>query len=112
SGTIFAGGGGAQLVVNMAAVLTSSDAIGPVGSYYVFGITPIPLPSPRPSAVSFSPTPLTFTQNIGTSACQPVGITNFGGSPLNIGSISASDGFSVDPAGCVASLAAGANCSV
>ena len=112
SGTVFAGGGGAQLVDNMAAVLTSSGAIGPVGSYYVFGVTPIPLPNPRPSAISFSPSTLTFTQNIGTSASQPVTIANFGGSPLKLESISASDGFSVDPTHCPDVLIAGANCTV
>ena len=66
----------------MAAVLNSSGAIGPYGSYYVFGVTPVPLPTPRPSAISFSPPTLDFTQNVGTSASQPVTITNFGGSPL------------------------------
>lgn len=44
SGTVFAGGGGAKLVDNMAAVLNSSGAIGPIGSYYVFGVTPVHLP--------------------------------------------------------------------
>lgn len=39
-GTVYASGGGVRLIDNMAGVLTSSGAIGPIGSYYVFGVTP------------------------------------------------------------------------
>ena len=113
SGTVFTGGGGVKLVDNMAGVLTSPGTIGPVGSYYVFGVTPVPLPSPRPSALSFSPATLTFAnQDIGTySNSQPVTITNFGGSPLNFSSISASGEFA-DTSNCPNSLVAGASCTL
>ena len=112
SGIVFTGGGGVNLVDNMAGVLTSSGTIGPLGSYYVFGVTPVPLPSPRPSAISFSPASLTFAnQDIGTSSnSQPVTITNFGGSPLNFSSISASGEFA-ETNNCPNSLAAGARCT-
>ena len=49
-GTVFVGGGGVKLIDDMAGVLTSSDSIGPLGSYYVFGVTAVP--SPPASAVS------------------------------------------------------------
>ncbi len=115
SGTVFAGGGvggGAKLVANMAGVLNSSGSvIAPYGPYYVFGITPIPVPSPRPSAVSLSPSNLNFTGNIGTSSALPVTISNFGGSPLNLGSILADGGFTATP-NCPATLAVGSNCTV
>src|SRR6266850_1357739 len=96
SGMVFVGGGGAQIVDNMAGVLTSSSQLTQYyGPYYVFGATPVPLPTPRPSAISFSPPTLTFSQNIGTtSATQAMTITNFGGSPLNGLNLSASGGFS------------------
>ncbi|HWC97992.1 MAG TPA: NHL repeat-containing protein, partial [Candidatus Sulfopaludibacter sp.] len=91
SGTVFAGGGGAKLVVNMAGVLASSGAIGPIGSYYVFGVTPVRLPTPRPSAIGFSPSTLSISQNVGTSSApQNIVVSNFGGTPLSIGTISAS----------------------
>lgn len=111
SGSVFAGGGGARIVDNMAAVLTSSGAVGPIGSYYVFGVTPVPVPSPRPSAIGFSPVTLTLTQNVGTSGSQPVTISNFGGSPMNIGSISANGGFS-ETNNCPGQLVAGSACTV
>src|SRR4029077_18444673 len=84
SGSVFAGGGGVKVVANMAGVLNSSGGIAPFGSYYVFGVPAVPVPSPRPSALSFSPSALTFgIQDIGTSSSpQSVTITNFGGSPL------------------------------
>src|SRR6267142_1195907 len=96
SGMVLVGGGGAQIVDNMAGVLTSSsDLTAGYGPYYVFGATPVPLPTPRPSAISFSPPTLAFSQNIGTtSATQAMTITNFGGSPLNGLNLSASGGFS------------------
>ena len=85
SGIVFAGGGGVHLVDGMGGELDSSGTIAPYGPYYIFGITPVPLPTPRPSAVSFSPpNPLAFTQNIGGTSTQPITITNFGGSPLDI----------------------------
>jgi hypothetical protein len=112
-GSVFTGGGGVKIVDSMAGVLTSSGAVAPYGTYYVFGITPVPLPSPRPSALSLSPAALDFgTQDIGTtSASRPVTITNFGGSPLNFSGISATDGF-VQTSDCATSLVAGAKCTV
>jgi hypothetical protein len=115
-GTVFIGGGGVRLVDNMAVVLTSSGTIGPLGSYYVFGVTPVPVPSPRPSALSFSPATLTFAlQDIGTSSTsQPVTVTNFGGAPLTFSSISASGDFA-ETDNCPKSpnsLVAGASCTV
>src|SRR5437762_2326494 len=81
---------------DMAGVLVSSSQLTDFyGPYYVFGATPVPLPTPRPSAISFSPPTLTFSQNVGTtSATQTITITNFGGSPLNGLTLSASNGFS------------------
>jgi hypothetical protein len=112
SGIVFAGGGGARVIDNMAAFLPSSGSVGPVGSYYVFGVTPVPLPSPRPSAIKFSPATLTFpNQDIGTSsASQSVTITNFGGSPLSFSGIAASGDFTVT-SNCASSLTAGASCT-
>ena len=112
SGIVFAGGGGVKLVDNMAGVLSSSGTIAPYGSYYVFGVTAVPVPSPRPSALSFSPSALTFSiQDIGTSSNpQSVTITNFGGSPLNFSGISASDQF-VETTNCPNSLVGGASCT-
>jgi hypothetical protein len=113
SGMVLLGGGGARIVDNMAGVLTSSSALTKYyGPYYVFGATPVPLPSPRPSAISFSPATLTFAnQDIGTSSnSQPVTITNFGGSPLNFSGISASGDFT-ESNNCPGSLVAGASCT-
>jgi sugar lactone lactonase YvrE len=113
SGMVLVGGGGAQIVDNMAEVLTSSSALTQYyGPYYVFGATPIPLPTPRPSAIRFSPPTLTFSQNMGTtSAAQTITITNFGGSPLNGLNLAASSGFS-ETDKCPATLSAGSNCAV
>jgi len=113
SGMVLVAGGGAQIVDNMAGVLTSSSALTQYyGPYYVFGVTPIPLPSPRPSAIMFSPATLTFAnQDIGTSSnSQPVTITNFGGSPLNFSGISASGDFT-ETNNCPNTLVAGASCT-
>ena len=113
SGMVLVGGGGAQIVDNLAAVLNSSSALTQYyGPYYVFGATPIPLPSPRPSAISFSPTTLTFAnQDIGTSSnSRPVTIMNFGGSLLHFSSVAASDGFP-ETNNCPNSLVAGASCT-
>src|SRR5467141_3632849 len=112
SGMVLVGGGGAQIVDNMMGVLTSSSALTQYyGPYYVFGATPLSLPSPRPSALSFSPTTLTFAdQDIGTTSnSQAVTITNFGGSPLNFSGISASGDFP-ETNNCPGTLLAGASC--
>ena len=94
TGIVLTGGGGAKIIDNQSAVLNSSGPIAPIGSYYIFGVTPVPLPpGPRPSAISFNPTTLNFTQNAGTTSTQPVVITNFGGSPLNFNGLSATSGF-------------------
>jgi len=113
SGMVLVGGGGAQIVDNMAVVLRSSSALTQYyGPYYVFGATSIPLPTPRPSAIRFSPPTLTFSQNMGTtSAAQTITITNFGGSPLNALNLAASGGFS-ETDKCPAALSAGSNCAV
>src|SRR6266446_6262912 len=112
SGMVLVGGGGAQIVDNMMGVLTSSSALTQYyGPYYVFGATPALVPSPRPSALSFSPTTLTFAdQDIGTTSnSQAVTITNFGGSPLNFSGISASGDFP-ETNNCPGTLLAGASC--
>jgi hypothetical protein len=112
SGIVIAGGGGAHIVDNMAGVLNSSGSIGPVGSYYVFGVTPIPLSDPRPSALDLSPSTLSFSQNVGTtSPTQSVTVSNFGGSPLNLSNIAASAPFAITP-NCPSVLTAGASCPV
>src|SRR3989475_8678018 len=113
SGMVLVGGGGAQIVDNMAGVLTSSGSLTQYyGPYYVFGATPIALPTPRPSAIGFSPPTLTFSQNMGaTSAAQTITIANFGGSPLNGLNLSAGGGFS-ETNDCPAALSAGSSCTV
>jgi sugar lactone lactonase YvrE len=112
-GTAYTGGGGVRFVDNMAGVLTSSGAIGPIGSYYVFGVTPMPLASPRPSALSFTPATLSISQNVGgTSPAQPVTLYNFGGSPLSILSISTSGSGFAETNNCPGALAAGSTCTV
>ncbi len=113
SGMVLVGGGGAQIVDDMAGVLTSSSQLTQYyGPYYVFGATPVLLPAPPPSAISFSPPTLTFSQNAGTtSAPQTITITNFGGRPLNGLNLSASDGFS-ETNNCPAVLPGGSNCTV
>src|SRR2546426_7151493 len=113
SGMVLVGGGGAQIVDNMMGVLTSSSALTQYyGPYYVFGATPVALPTPRPSAISFSPPTLTFSQNAGTTSDpQTITIANFGGSPLNGLNLSAGGGFS-ETNNCPAALSAGSNCAV
>jgi hypothetical protein len=97
----------------MAAVLTSSSALTQYyGPYYVFGATPIALPTPRPSAIGFSPPTLTFSQNVGTTSDpQAITITNFGGSQLNGLNLSAGGGFS-ETNDCPMALSAGSSCTV
>src|SRR2546427_509626 len=113
SGMVLVGGGGAQIVDNMAGVLTSSSTLTAYyGPSYVFGATPVPLPTPRPSAISFSPPTLTFSQDVGTtSAAQTITITNFGGSPLNGLAFSTNDRFS-ETNDCPAALVPAFNCTV
>jgi sugar lactone lactonase YvrE len=112
SGIVFTGGGGVRIVDGMAAVLTSSGSIGPIGSYYVFGVTPVPLADPRPSAVSVSPSTLSFSESVGqTSVPQVATIANFGGSALNVVGISAEGGFA-QTNNCPDVLDAGASCAV
>jgi sugar lactone lactonase YvrE len=113
SGMVLVGGGGAQVVDNMAAVLTSTSALTQFyGPYYVFGATPLRLPSPRPSAIGFSPSTLTFSQNAGTtSPAQSITISNFGGSPLNLFNLSASAGF-FQTNNCPLVLAPASSCAV
>jgi centrosomal CEP192-like protein/NHL repeat-containing protein len=113
SAMVLLGGGGARIVDNMTGVLSSSSALTQAyGPSYVFGATLVPLPSPRPSALSFSPATLTFgSQDMGTtSSSQSVTITNFGGSRLDFSSISASGEF-VETNNCPGSLAAGVSCT-
>lgn len=112
-GTVYTGGGGVRFVDAMTGVLNSSGAVGPVGSYYVFGVTRVPLPSPRPSAVSLTPSPLSISQNVGsTSPPQPVSVYNFGGSPLNVSGVSVSGSGFAQTNNCPGTLAAGSSCTV
>src|SRR2546426_12625534 len=57
SGMVLVGGGGAQIVDNMAGGITSSSTVTTYyGPYYVFCATPAPLPTPPPSSRhAFSP---------------------------------------------------------
>ena len=113
SGMVLVGGGGVQTVDNMDGVQTSSSALTDYyGPYYVFGATPIPLPTPLPSAIGFSQTSLSFSQNVGkTSASQNIVVSNFGGSPLNTLAVSVSGGFA-ETTDCPESLFAGSTCTV
>ena len=112
-GMVLVGGGGAQIVDGMAAGLGSSSALTQFyGPYYVFGATLVPVPGARPSAVSLSPSALTFSQNVGTvSAAQTVTVSNFGGSSLTVSGISA-DGEFVETNDCPGQLPPGAACTV
>jgi sugar lactone lactonase YvrE len=113
SGMVLVGGGGAQTVDGMAGMLASGSALTQAyGPYYVFGATPVPLPSPRPSAIGFTPTALTFSQNVGTgSAPQAITVANFGGSPLNGLTLAARGAFS-ETNNCPSVLLPGSNCTV
>jgi hypothetical protein len=117
-GTPFTGAGqlftGAGMCIfpGMSTSLASSGAVGAsAGPSYVWGVTPAPLSSPLPPALSFSPNSLTFAnQNINTvSVTQPVTLNNFGGSPLSV-SFSPTNGYTVT-SNCPASLIAGSSCS-
>jgi hypothetical protein len=114
SGMVLVGGGGAQIVDNMAGVLTSSsDLTAGYGPYYVFGATPVAVPSPRPSAIRFSPASLTFSQDVGTtSPAQTITITSFGGAQLNGLSVSVSGGGFSETDNCPSVLAPGSHCAV
>src|SRR2546422_2512293 len=69
SGMVLVGGGGAQIVDNMAGGLPSSHPLAAAYCpHYPFCATPLPLPPPRPSAISFSPPPLTFSHDLGTTS--------------------------------------------
>ncbi len=107
------GGGGAQIVDNMTQVVTSGSGLtNGFGSYYVFGATLVPVPAPRPSAISFSPPSLTFSQNVNTiSAPQSITVTNFGGSPINGLSFATSGVFS-QTNNCPSVLVAATTCTV
>ena len=111
SGMVFLGAGGVKVVDGMAAVLSSSGAIGPIGPAYVYAVTPLKVPAPRPAAVSLSPSALSFAQDPGVFASQTVKISNFGGSPLNFTGISATGGFSQINT-CSNQLIAGSTCTV
>jgi sugar lactone lactonase YvrE len=112
-GMVLVGGGGAQIVDNMMQVVTSGSGLtNGFGPYYVFNATPIPVPAPRPSAISFSPPSLTFSQNVNTtSPPQSITVTNFGGSPINGLSIAASGVFS-QTNNCPSVLVAATSCTV
>lgn len=114
SGMVLIGNGyNAQIVDSELSVLTS-NINGLVQGVYVsvYGAVPVPLPNPRPSAISFTPNTLTFSQNVGTtSLAQTITISNFGGSPLGGLSVSAAGGFS-QTSNCPTMLTGGANCTV
>jgi sugar lactone lactonase YvrE len=114
SGMVLLGNGyNAQIDDSQSTVLTS-NINGLVQGVYVsvYGAVPIPLPSPRPSAIGFTPNTLTFSQNAGTtSPAQLITINNFGGSPLNGLAISATSAFSQTNT-CSTTLVAGSNCTV
>ena len=114
SGMVVLGNGyNAQIVDSEAAVLTS-NITGLVQGVYVsvYGAVPISLPSPRPSAISFSPPALSFSQNVGaTSPPQTVTVANFGGSLLSINGISTGGGFAQTNS-CPSVLPGGSSCAV
>jgi hypothetical protein len=113
TGMVIFGGYGLNVVDEMEGIIASPNEPSSYGSYYVWGITPIPLPVVRPPALTLSGTALTYAnQNINTSSApQTITITNFGGSPLNFSSITANGGF-VQTNNCPANLIAGSSCTV
>src|SRR5579863_3243808 len=116
SGMVLLGNGyEAQIDDSQATVLTSKiDGQVIVQGVYanVYGAVPLPLPSPRPSAISFTPATLTFSQNAGsTSAPQNITVTNFGGSNINGLTLAASALFS-EVNNCPAVLIPAASCTV
>ena len=115
-GLVLVGGGGAQIVDNMMQTLSSGSGLtnysGGYGPNYVFGATLAPLPAPRPSAISFSPPALSFSQNVNTiSGPQNVTVTNFGGSPINTLTVGTSGVFS-QTNNCPSVLVAATSCTV
>jgi len=115
-GIVLVGGGGAQIVDNMMQAFTSgsqlTDYTGGYGPYYVFGATLAPLPAPRPSAISFSPPALTFSQNVTTTSTpQTITVTNFGGSAIHNLNIATSGVFS-QTNNCPSVLVAATSCAV
>jgi sugar lactone lactonase YvrE len=116
SGMVMLGNGyEAQIVDSEATVLTSKiDGQIIVQGVYanVYGAVPLSLPSPRPSAIGITPQSLSISQNAGASSPpQPVTIANFGGSPLDISSVSASGAFS-QTNNCLGTLTAATQCTV
>ena len=116
SGMVVLGNGyEAQIVDSEAAVLTSKiDGQVIVQGVYanVYGAVPLSLPTPRPSAIRFTPPTLDFTQNIGSaSAPQTITVTNFGGSNINWLTFSATGPFS-ETNNCPTVLAPAASCAV
>jgi hypothetical protein len=112
SQAVFTGGGGAKIINEMIGVLNSSGAVAPYGTYYVFGVTAVPLPSTVPAAISLTPSALTFSQKVHTtSPPQTITVANFGGSPLTISSIAAGSGFA-ETNNCLGRLPAGSSCSI
>ena len=129
TGMVLVGGGGAQVVDDMAGLLRSSGVVAQYG-YYVFGATPVPLPSPRPSAIRLSSpgstlafsqqmgtsvATLSVSQDVGTSATQTITISNFGGTQLNgLGIVFTSDAFAEfsETNDCTVVLLPGASCTV
>jgi len=98
SGMVVLGNGyNALLVDSEASVQTANFSNLLVQGVYanIWAAVPIPLPTPRPSAIGFTPTTLTFSQNIGSpSAPQTITVTNFGGSNINGLTVSATGPFS------------------
>jgi sugar lactone lactonase YvrE len=113
SGMVLVGGGGAQIVDNMSGALVSSSALTQAyGPYYVWGATPLRIPSPPPPAIIFSPTTLSFSQSVGTtSPAQTITVTNFGGQPLHNLQLSATGPFSAT-SNCPAMLIPATNCTI
>jgi sugar lactone lactonase YvrE len=116
SGMVLLGNGyEAQIVDSEATVLTSKiDGQVIVQGVYanVYGAVPLPLPTPRPSAISFTPSTLNFTQNIASaSAPQTITVTNFGGSNINFLALSATGPFS-ETNNCPTVLVPAASCAV
>jgi hypothetical protein len=105
----------AQIDDSQAAVLTSKiDGQVIVQGVYanVYGAVPLSLPTPRPSAISFTPPTLAFSQNIGSpSAAQTITVTNFGGSNINGLTLSATGPFS-QTSNCPTVLTPAASCTV
>jgi sugar lactone lactonase YvrE len=112
SGMVMLGNGyNAQIVDGEAAVFTS-NINGLVNGVYVsvYGAAPVSLPTPRPSAIGFTPSTLAFSQNIGsTSPAQTITVTNFGGSNINGLALAASAPFAQTNT-CPAVLAPAASC--